>query len=138
MIFYADCPVVYISKLQTETALSIAKSEHITISQAMWDIIPLIQLFTEIGCICPVINQEPIIRCKVFKDNERCIAISKLQKFSPRIKHIAIKYHHSRRYVDKVIAEILPIDTKDQTADIFTKPLNEKLFTGLRVKLCGW
>ena len=138
VIFYADCPVVYISKLKTEIALSTAESEYIALSQAMRDIIPLIQLLTEIGCIWPVINPEPKIRCKVFEDSESYIAIAKSQQFSPRTIHIAIKYHHFRHYVENAIVEILPIDTKNQTADIFTKPLTEEIFTCLRMKLCGW
>ena len=38
---------------------------------------------------------------------------------------------------DKTI-KILPINTKEQTADIFTKPLDEVLFVHLRKKLMGW
>ena len=34
--------------------------------------------------------------------------------------------------------EILLIDTKEQLADILTKPLDEKLFVSLREKLLGW
>ena len=59
------------------------------------------------------------------------------RKFSPRTKHIAIKYHHFRKFVDEVI-KIHSIDTKEQTADIFIKPLDENLFEHLGIKLCGW
>ena len=104
----------------------------------MRDIIPLIQLITEISCIYPVINPEPKVRCKVFEDNESCIAIAKSQELSPRTRHIAIKYHHFRHYVDRSLVEILPISTSEQTADIFTKPLNEEVFVYLRKKLSGW
>ena len=138
VIFYADCPVVYISKLQTEIALSTAESEYIALSQAMRDVIPLIQLLTEINCLWPVMNPEPKIRCTIFEDNESCIAIAKSQKFTPRTRHITIKYHHFRHYVDKCIVQILPINAKDQTADIFTKPLPEDVSTRLSMKLCGW
>ena len=85
-----------------------------------------------------MINQEPKIRCKVFEDNKSCIAIAMSQKISPRTRHIAIKYHHFRHYVENTIVKILPIDTKYQTADIFTKPLTEEIFTRLRMKLSGW
>ncbi len=38
----------------------------------------------------------------------------------------------------KVTIKINPINTCEQIANIFTKPLNEKQFTYLRKKLCGW
>lgn len=74
----------------------------------------------------------------MFEDNNSCISLAKKQEFSPRTKHIAIKYHHFRKHVDDGSLEILPIDTTEQTADIFTKPLTQTLFEYLRAKLCGW
>eukprot|EP00957_Ditylum_brightwellii_P006841 518205-Ditylum_brightwellii.AAC.1 len=71
---------------------------------------------------------KPEICCKVFEDNESCIAIAKLYKFSPKTKHIALKYHHVRKYITDGKLVILPISTKEQTDDIFTKPLGDDLF----------
>ena len=56
----------------------------------------------------------------------------------PRTKHIAIKYHHFRQGVINGIYNILPIDTKEQTADIFTKALSEATFSYLCSKLNYW
>ena len=56
------------------------------------------------------------------------------KKNSPRKKHIALKYHRFRRFVIDNIVEILPIDTKEKIADIFTKPLDKALFLYLRKK----
>ena len=94
LIFYADFPVVCISKLKTEIALSTVDTKYITLSQATQEVIPLIQLLTKIGCIYP----EPIIRCKVSEDNKSCIAIAKSQKFSSRTRHITIKFHNFHHY----------------------------------------
>ena len=59
-------------------------------------------------------------------------------KFTPRTKHIAIKYHHFRKHVvDKTIS-IFPIDTKDQLADIFTKPLDRVILRKLQLLLMVW
>ena len=80
---------------------------------------------------------KPIVHCDVYEDNESCIAMAKRRNFSPRTKHIAVKYHHFRRFVDKSII-IHSIDTKEQTADIMTKPVEAGLFQHLRKKLCGW
>lgn len=74
----------------------------------------------------------------MFEDNNSCIALATSEKFSPRTKHIALKYHHFRTFVLNNVIEIFPIDTKEQLADILTKPLDENLFLYLRKKLSGW
>ena len=138
VIYYAGCPVLWASKLQTEIALSTAEAEYIALSSAMRDVIPLMQLLTEISVILPIYNPDPKVKCKVFEDNESCIAMAKAHKFTPRTKHISIKYHHFRSYVDRGAISIEHISTTEQIADIFTKPLTEQPFTYLRNKLCGW
>jgi hypothetical protein len=45
-----------------------------------------------------------------------------------RTKHIAIQYHFLRDHQQKGDIEIAYINTKDQLADIFTKPLDEQSF----------
>ena len=80
---------------------------------------------------------KPEVSCKVFKDNKSCIAVTESNKLSPRTKHITIKYHHLRSFVEKKIIRICYIDTLEQTADIFTKPLYKSLFIYLRRKLSG-
>lgn len=73
----------------------------------------------------------------MFEDNNSCIDLSKSQRFSPRTKHTEIMYHNFRQYAYRGELEILPIDTVDQTGDIFTKPLNEVFFPYLRQKRSG-
>ena len=104
----------------------------------MRDVIPLIQLITEIHCIWCAMNLKSKIRYKIIDDNESFIAIANSRKFSPRTRNITIKYHYFCHYRDKFIVQILLINTRDQTAGIFTKPLPEEYFTCLRMKLCGW
>ncbi len=138
VITYAGCPIAWCSKLQTEIALSTTEAEYIALSQAMREVLPLMQLLKDIDEVFPLHLPKPKIRCKVYEDNNGCIVLAKGEKFSPRTKHIAIKYHHFRSHVKEGTVEILAIDTREQTADIFTKPLDESLFVHLRMKLCGW
>ena len=138
VIMYAGCPILWQSKLQTEIALSTAEAEYIALSQAMRQVIPLMNLIVEVSCIFEVFMPQPTIHCKVFEDNRSAITIAEASKFTPRTKHIALKYHHFRRYVKEKIIQILPIGTTEQTADIFTKPLDDKTFLYLRKKLNGW
>jgi hypothetical protein len=138
VLTYAGCPLTWCSKLQSEIALSTTEAEYIALSQALREVIPLITLLNEINEIFPIHTPTPEIHCKVWEDNNGALSLAKNQKFSPRTKHISIKYHHFRHHVNKGTISIHPIDTKEQTADIFTKPLDESLFVHLRKKLMGW
>lgn len=59
------------------------------------------------------------VRC----DNQGAIFLSSESSNHSRAKHIDIKYHFIREYVDKGIFEAVFVPTAKQTADIFTKPL---------------
>jgi hypothetical protein len=52
-----------------------------------------------------------------------------------RTKHIAIRYHFLRDHQQRGDIEIAYVSTKEQLADIITKPLDEKTFTKLRNEL---
>ena len=52
-----------------------------------------------------------------------------------RTKHIDIRHHFLRDHQQKGDIEVFHVSTKEQLADIFTKPLDEKTFTKLRHEL---
>ena len=60
--------------------------------------------------------------------NQSCIAMTQKQKFSPRTKHIALKYHHFREFVKGPNLKIWVayVHTESQEADIFTNPVKDK------------
>jgi hypothetical protein len=68
-------------------------------------------------------------------DNESAIRMADNPVEHSRTKHIAIRYHFLRDHQQKGDIEISYINTKDQLADIFTKPLDEQTFTKLRHEL---
>ena len=138
VIMYAGCPITWGSKMQTEIALSTTESEYIALSTAMREVIPFMNLMKEIADTFGLLTRKPVFRCTVWEDNESCITVAKSPKFTPRTKHIAIKYHHFRKFVADETLIIKSIDTAEQIADIFTKPLPEKAFCYLRQKLMGW
>ena len=137
-VFYKGCPVIWVSKMQTEIALSTTEAEYIALSQAMRDVIPFMNVLSELQSFYSTKTSEPKILCRLFEDNNGALTMAKEEKYRPRTKHIALKYHHFRSFVrDKKIA-ILPIDTKEQIADQFTKALDIQTFQRLRYKLMGW
>ena len=138
VISYAGCPVYWCSKLQSEITLSTTESEYVALSMAMREVLPFMNLMTEISDFLPVKSDKPKFYCTVWEDNRSCIKVAESPKFTPRTKHIALKYHHFRRFVHDGTLVINPIDTLEQLVDILTKPLDGVKFRYLRKKLCGW
>ena len=68
-------------------------------------------------------------------DNTSAIMISKNPVLHSRTKHIEIRNHFIRDHVEKGDIELIHIDTKNQIADIFTKPLSTQQYLELRFKL---
>ena len=68
-------------------------------------------------------------------DNESAIKISHNPVHHSRTKHIDIRHHFLRDHVLKEDIIIDHVKTKDQLADIFTKPLDERRFSTLRCEL---
>ena len=107
-------------------------------STAMREVIPFLGLMEEIAGVFGLLTRKPVFKCTMWKGNDSCIVVAKSPKFTPRTKHIAIKYHHFRSYVSDGTIIINPIDTAEQLADMLTKPLKVKSFCYLRGKLMGW
>ncbi|KAL2337004.1 hypothetical protein Fmac_011450 [Flemingia macrophylla] len=68
-------------------------------------------------------------------DNTAAINLSKNLVMHSRSKHIEIKHHFIRDYVQRGTVELLFINTEEQLADIFTKLLPEDRFVSLRLSL---
>jgi hypothetical protein len=127
IIWYAGCPIYWHSNLQTAIGLSTAEAKYIALSQALRETLPMTDLMKKINVIFPLHLPSPIFFIKVREDNQSCIAMTNTCKFSPRTRHIAIKYHHFCKHIithpnlDGFIQiEYCPRD--DQIAGIISKP----------------
>jgi hypothetical protein len=138
VIMFANCPLLWASKLQTEVALSTTEAEYIALSQAMHDLIPLRALLQDITSVTKIPIGNSTTYSTVFEDNKSCVELIKAPKMNPRMRHIAIKYHHFRDHVHRGFIQFQWIDTARQIADIITKPLAESKFTFLRERFLGW
>jgi hypothetical protein len=137
VIMYAGCPLIWGSKLQSDIALSTAEAEYNALSQALQELIPAMNLMVELNVVFPMQLSKPGF-CLVHEDNQSCIAMANSKKMTQRTKHIALKYHHFRHFVQREKIRIEYINTKAQLADIFTKPLPDCYFICLRNGLCEW
>ena len=80
--------------MQSEISLSTTESEYIALSQGMRDLIPFIDHIQEMDTIYDQLTATPIVSCTLFEDNNGALELARTPRYHPRMKHIAIKYHH--------------------------------------------
>ena len=73
---YANCPIFWASRLQTEIALSSTEAEYIALSSALREVIPLMALMEEIHKIFSLHIMQPEFVCSVHEDNQSCIKMA--------------------------------------------------------------
>lgn len=71
----------------------------------------------------------------VFYNNTASICLTKNPFQHSRTKHIKIKHHFIRDYIQKGVIDIQFIDTAHQWADIFVKPLAIERFDFIKNNL---
>ena len=138
MIKYKNCLILSASKLQSEIFLSTTEPEYIALSQALREIIPMMEHLEQLEKMLNIESKRTSLKCKLFKDNNSAIELAKDPKIRPCTKHIALKYHHFREHVRIGLIEINPISTLEQVADIFTKAFPFPIFNYMREKMMGW
>jgi hypothetical protein len=137
---FAGVPVMWQSKLQTETALSTMEAEIIALAACMRELIPIIDMVQSLAVA--VGRQTGVVNMKVsvHEDNSAALVLAETLplQFTPRSKYYAIKTIWFREEIHKRGIKLLKIDTKEQLGDIFTKGLAQPAFEYLRSKILGW
>ena len=75
MLTFAGCPIHWVSKLQTEIALSTLHAEYVALSQSLRDLLPVKELVTELlqGMGIDSGKLKFISKSTVFEDNNGAI-----------------------------------------------------------------
>ncbi len=152
LITFMGSPLHWVSKLQSQIALSTMEAEYIALSQSMREIIGFREILKELythtfddptgykaltfNTVSKTFGQIPT--STVYEDNEACLKFATVPKMSPRTKHIAIPYHFFRSKVDNGEINIVGVRTDNQMADQFTKGLPQDKFLRDRKQLVGW
>ena len=93
----AGCPVLWISKLQTNAALSTTEAECIALSQSLRDKITVMKLTREIKeRVYKARSNTPKVTCEFFEDNEGAMEVAIFTKMKPKNNHINQMHHHFR------------------------------------------
>ena len=120
-------PISWSSQRQSVVSLYTAESEYIALSHGAKEAVWLHRFLNELNAGCKSV--------KIFVDNQAAIKLSGNSEHHKRSKHIDVRFHFLRDIVEKKQIEIVYIPSKDQLADILTKPLAKQQFCYLRSKL---
>lgn len=141
VINVANCPVLWKSSLQTETATSTMEAEVIAMSSCCRELMPIIDMVNEVGTAVGLKSPDsPKMHIRIHEDNAGALILAQTipPQFTPRSKHYAIKTHWFREQIIARGIELLKIETAEQLGDICTKCLPQATFEYLRKKLMGW
>eukprot|EP00253_Pinus_taeda_P015807 PITA_15807 len=127
-IYLGGCLVSWLSKKQYSISLSTVEAEYIVAAVCCTQVFWMKKTLQDLQ----VKFDEPI---PMFCDNTSTISISKNLVMHSKMKHILIKYHFIREQVTEKSIKLEYVGTKEQIADIFTKPLPREAFEYLRQKL---
>ena len=72
----------------------------------MRNVIPFTQALKDLLVTCNAIATTPEVTCEVFGDNQSCIVVAISKKPLARTNNIAIKFHHFRSLVDKIVIKL--------------------------------
>jgi hypothetical protein len=148
VIKFCNVPVLWVSKMQTQIALSTMEAEYIALSHSIRDLIPIREALKEIlgivmerSAVTPpcssyskafkdgtLSSSEVLPPSTVFEDNQACLKFAMMPKLSPRTKHIAVPYHWYRSKVINLEISVKAVSSELQLGDQFTKGLAQEPF----------
>ena len=140
VITVADCPVLWQSKLQTETALSTMEAKIVALAQSCRELFPIMDMVSLLGPAVGLEVGETSMNVSIHEDNAGALILAETlpPQYTPRSKHYAIKTVWFREGIVKRGIKLLKISTIEQLGDIFTKSLTKVTFEYLRKRLMGW
>jgi len=139
-ITVADFPVVWQSKLQTETATSTMEAEIIALAHSAKELFPIMDMVDLLGNAVGLPVGDTTMNVSIHEDNLGALILAETlpPQFTPRSKHYAITTIWFREQIVARGIKLLKIDATEQLGDIFTKGLARAAFEYLRKRLMGW
>jgi hypothetical protein len=126
----AGAAVMWVSRKQSNVALSTAEAEYIAASEAAKDMYWLRLLLSELG----ETQTSPSTLCV---DSTSAISFTKEEVNQQRRRHINTKYHHIRELIANRTIQLKWVPTALQKADLMTKAFARERFAFLRALVMG-
>ena len=94
LISVSDCLMVWVSKLQTETAFSTMEAEIIALAHGCRELFPVIDIVSEVGNVVGLVSKDMVLMHEsIHEDNARALVLTETipPEFTPQSKYYAIK-----------------------------------------------
>jgi KUP system potassium uptake protein len=113
---------------------STTEAEYVALCQGSKEAVWLRDLLRELGFVQFLGDSREV---QMYSDNQGCIALAENPENHARSKHIDVQYHYTRQLVEygKIKLDYCP--TEDMLADVLTKPLGFRAFSGCVQRLVG-
>ena len=129
VLYVGKSPIIWYSKRQQCQALSTMEAEYVAMTESLKDISFIKNMLTELKVEIP---ETPVLYC----DNQAAIAVSLSQGNRRRVRHIDLRFHYIRDYVERGDVVLKYINTSDNRSDSMTKTLGKIKFIISRDLLC--
>ncbi|MEL6606298.1 MAG: reverse transcriptase domain-containing protein [Cyanobacteria bacterium J06614_10] len=130
VIYLNSTPIVWSSKKIKCAVTSTFEAEFIALSEALKETLYVLQLAHSLG----VSVKLPMT---MYCDNLSAAYVASNPESEARARHVAIRFHHVRSYVEMGTIQIMHCDSEEMHADIFTKFLPRAQHEELASKIMG-
>ena len=127
-MYFQDVPILWCSRAMRSVTLSSTEAEYVAMSEVVKDVIFLRNILLSIG-------EKVDYPIMVQVDNTGAIYLGLNRMTGQRTKHIDIRYHFVREYIEEGIVKIVFVSTKENDADIFTKNVTGEIYNNLGSKM---
>ena len=127
--FVCGMLVSWVSKRQTTVALSSTEAEYMAVSDTNRDVIQVMNILSE---FC-----KPKLPSTIFMDNVGAKFIAENSVNNKRTKHIDVRFHYIRQYVQRKLTQLVYVPTQYNLADMFTKALGPEKFLPFMRQILG-
>ena len=121
IIYLMGVAIAWKARAQRGVTLSSTEAEYVVISEVCREILFVAQILEFLN----VKVKRPIV---VRVDNVGAIYMANNQTTSQRTKHVDMRYHFVREYIEDGMVQIVFVKSKDNDADIFTKNLDGETY----------
>ena len=130
IVFLNANPIAFGTGLTQRTATSTPEAEYIALAHGLKKTLWTYQTLLTMGLQIEL----PIT---VLEDNQACIHIADNPISQRRTRHIDIRYHFVRDYIEDGTIQVKYCPSAQMLADIMTKIMHRPIFQRLRSKIIG-
>ncbi len=123
-------PVAWLCRKQPAITTSTTEAEFVAVAEASTLITFLRELTLEVEPTFPS-------TVSVYEDNLSTTTLLRSIFHHGRLKHLALRFLRVKELIWNKILRVIPVDTRNQLADVFTKPLPTDSFVRLRPAVLG-